>query len=202
MPTWNLVMITWVRKGIQTLSDTMIRCPHLFGFHTAFENGIGFSVNSKTFYKWELFWIFCPELYRSVNSYFYLCIVYLRTDPKMLHERIRQRARSEEQTIPLQYLMDLHTLHEQWLIENKQNLPAPVLVIDANGSLPTMWVLLCCCCWCCPRFLCLKTPSTVRVVDHFSVGTSRDQFSVSLTQSIQGLFFSILHLVTFLCQLP
>lgn len=104
----------------------------------------------------EVYFLFRTMVYRTVNnSYFYLSIVYLRTDPKMLHERIRQRARSEEQTIPLQYLMDLHTLHEQWLMENKQNLPAPVLVIDANCTLPAMWVLLCC--WCCPWCIYLKT---------------------------------------------
>ncbi|KAK3894734.1 hypothetical protein Pcinc_001521 [Petrolisthes cinctipes] len=65
--------------------------------------------------------------------------VYLRTDPKVLNERIKQRARNEEQTIPLQYLVDLHTLHEKWLMENNQNLPAPVLVLDANDSLPAMY---------------------------------------------------------------
>ncbi len=42
------------------------------------------------------------------------------------------RARSEEKVIPLDYLRELHVLHEDWLMK-KENLPAPVLVIDADG---------------------------------------------------------------------
>lgn len=35
------------------------------------------------------------------------------------------------QVIPLEYLQDLHDLHERWL-RNKALLPAPVLVVDAD----------------------------------------------------------------------
>lgn len=66
-------------------------------------------------------------------------IVYLRTEPSALHERIASRARSEETAIPLEYLQSLHSLHEEWLMEKKFGLPAPVLVLDANQDLPTMY---------------------------------------------------------------
>lgn len=66
-------------------------------------------------------------------------IVYLRTDPKKLYERIEKRARSEEKTIPLQYLQDLHNLYEEWLIEKKHSLSVPVLVLDANEHLAAMY---------------------------------------------------------------
>jgi hypothetical protein len=35
---------------------------------------------------------------------------------------------------------DLHTLHEEWLVERSkfQPLPAPVLIVDANDDLKTM----------------------------------------------------------------
>ena len=47
-------------------------------------------------------------------------------------ERINVRARSEENKIPLEYLNQLHSHHEDWLIHKKYPLPAPVLVIDAD----------------------------------------------------------------------
>ncbi|XP_068212853.1 deoxynucleoside kinase-like [Palaemon carinicauda] len=66
-------------------------------------------------------------------------IVYLRTEPSNLHERIKKRSRSEEKTIPLQYLEDLHNLHEEWLMEKKHGLTTPVLVLDANDNLCNMY---------------------------------------------------------------
>ncbi len=59
-------------------------------------------------------------------------IIYLRTTPEKALERINVRARSEENTIPLEYIQQLHGLHEEWLISGKYPLPAPVLVIDAD----------------------------------------------------------------------
>ena len=45
-------------------------------------------------------------------------IVYLRTPAEVCHERIAQRGRSEETTIPLEYLRDLEMLHDEWLLHN------------------------------------------------------------------------------------
>ena len=59
-------------------------------------------------------------------------IIYLRTTPEKALERINVRARSEENTIPLEYIQELHSLHEDWLVSGKYPLPAPVLVIDAD----------------------------------------------------------------------
>jgi len=65
-------------------------------------------------------------------------IIYLRTTPEKALERINVRARSEENTIPLEYIQQLHSLHEEWLISGKYPLPAPVLVIDADKDLAEM----------------------------------------------------------------
>ena len=60
-------------------------------------------------------------------------IVYLRTTPDTAYERIKNRCRNEETTIPMDYLTSLHDLHEDWLIhQTKFSVSAPVLVLDAN----------------------------------------------------------------------
>lgn len=60
-------------------------------------------------------------------------IVYLRSSPEIVHQRIKQRGRTEESLVPLSYLQELHFLHEDWLIKkNKGNNNIPVLVLDGN----------------------------------------------------------------------
>lgn len=53
-------------------------------------------------------------------------IVYLRTTPEIVYNRMMNRARSEESCVPLQYLEQLHDLHERWLVHGHFPRPAPV----------------------------------------------------------------------------
>lgn len=62
-------------------------------------------------------------------------IVYLRSTPEIVYERIKQRARAEESCVPLSYLQELHDLHEDWLIRKKTGSNVPVLVLDADLGL-------------------------------------------------------------------
>ena len=62
-------------------------------------------------------------------------IIYLKSDPDVVYERIKQRGRPEESGITLDYLRNLHQRHEDWLIHEKFPLPAPVLTINANTPL-------------------------------------------------------------------
>lgn len=67
----------------------------------------------------------------SVSFYIILIIsaVYLKTTPSVVHERIRKRARSEEQCVPLEYIEQLHDLHENWLVHGTSfKRPAPVSI--------------------------------------------------------------------------
>lgn len=61
-------------------------------------------------------------------------IVYLRTSPNIVYERIQKRARPEESCVPLKYLEELHDLHENWLIKN-QAYNSKVIVLNADLDL-------------------------------------------------------------------
>lgn len=59
-------------------------------------------------------------------------IVYLRTTPENVFERIKKRERSEERNIDLIYLQHLHELHEKWLIDEKIDFSCQILILDGN----------------------------------------------------------------------
>lgn len=61
-------------------------------------------------------------------------IVYLRSTPEVVYERVRARARPEEDGLTLEYLKQLHESHEKWLMTEEFN-TAPVLVLDADRTL-------------------------------------------------------------------
>lgn len=56
-------------------------------------------------------------------------IIYMRNTPEKCLERIKKRARSEEETIPLKYLKQLNQYHDEWLLNEKE---IPICVIDNN----------------------------------------------------------------------
>lgn len=57
--------------------------------------------------------------------------VYVKTDPEKCYERIHKRARDGEEVIPLSYLDNCHTYHEEFLDENK-GLKTDKLILDGN----------------------------------------------------------------------
>lgn len=63
-------------------------------------------------------------------------IVYLRSTPEVVYERIQRRHRPEETEISLEYLKQLHDSHEQWLMSDNERFNSiPVLVLDADKTL-------------------------------------------------------------------
>jgi deoxyadenosine/deoxycytidine kinase len=56
-------------------------------------------------------------------------IVYLRLDPEIAYQRIKKRNRHEEESIPLEYIKQVHEFHEKWILEQTE---IPVIVLDAS----------------------------------------------------------------------
>ena len=54
-------------------------------------------------------------------------IIYLRCSPDKCLERMKQRSRSEESHVPLEYLEELHSYNENWLKDWEET---PLLIID------------------------------------------------------------------------
>jgi deoxyadenosine/deoxycytidine kinase len=65
-----------------------------------------------------------------------LGFIYLQADPEICQKRVKIRNRSGEESLSLDYLVNIHNLHEKFLIkknlafENIKNIP--ILVLDAN----------------------------------------------------------------------
>ena len=56
-------------------------------------------------------------------------IIYLRSSPEVCYERIKNRSRKGEESIPIEYLQELHIHHEEWL----EKTDIPVYVIDSDN---------------------------------------------------------------------
>ena len=68
--------------------------------------------------------------------------IYLQTSPEIIFKRVKKRARSDDEIIPLEYLEDIHEHHENLFTKidpkfwNHLEKPLPeVVVIDATQSL-------------------------------------------------------------------
>lgn len=57
---------------------------------------------------------------------------YLRAEPKECEDRKISRGRVEEAGVPLQYLQDIHSKHEEWLVPENSDIDR--VIIDANKS--------------------------------------------------------------------
>lgn len=62
-------------------------------------------------------------------------IVYLRSDPETCLKNIKERGRPEEKDIPIDYLKDLHDLHDEWLpINNISDTKYNIPVVHINND--------------------------------------------------------------------
>ncbi|CAG4975713.1 unnamed protein product [Colias eurytheme] len=63
-------------------------------------------------------------------------IVYLRTTPEVVWERMMKRGRAEESEVPLEYLQQVHDSYENWL--SSPDVGCEVLTIDADRNIDTV----------------------------------------------------------------
>jgi deoxyadenosine/deoxycytidine kinase len=59
-------------------------------------------------------------------------IIYLQCSPEKCYDRIKERARSEESSVPLAYLKELHDLHEEWI--NNTDIPSLTINNDIDNN--------------------------------------------------------------------
>ena len=93
-----------------------------------FKNG---TMDKLELYQYE-------QLFKLMNDNLSISIkpdgfIYLRATSTVCHDRINVRSRDGEENIPLNYLDNLHKIHESWMDVNKKH-GIPVLVIDANKN--------------------------------------------------------------------
>ena len=63
---------------------------------------------------------------------------YLRTSPEVAWARVKEQTAhsgSERQVAPLDHFQKLLYLHEEWLMTHHPNVPARVLVLDADPNI-------------------------------------------------------------------
>ena len=61
-------------------------------------------------------------------------IIYLKTTPKICHERIKQRNRKGEENITIKYINRCHGYHQEWITKIKKTIN--VMVLDGDTTNP------------------------------------------------------------------
>ena len=87
---------------------------------TCYENGMMNEIEWNDYTSW-FDWLATSF---NINPKGY---IYLRASPDISYDRIQKRSRSGEETIPFDYLNELHKKHESWLLDEPN-----VLILDVN----------------------------------------------------------------------
>ena len=103
---------------------------YCFG-HNLFKSGMMSSVEHSVYHEW-FDWI--TKMQQPQLD----LIIYLRTFPETCMQRVKKRSRAEEKSLPMELLYALHERHEEWLIQGKFPVSAPVIVVDGNRNLEEM----------------------------------------------------------------
>ena len=79
----------------------------------------------------------------KISCYSHYCLVYLRTEPEVVHERVKARSRKEEDCVSVDYLRELHNLHENWIYSSdKLSSKIPVSILFYKYTLTSYRIRL------------------------------------------------------------
>jgi deoxyadenosine/deoxycytidine kinase len=116
------------RSGI-LVSERSVYCDRFCFAKNCFEDG------NMTALEWQIYkqwFVWLVDSYMQKPDAF----IYLQVGPEVCYQRLTRRARSEEATVPLEYLQQLHQKHEDWLVYKKELdgkiSDIPVLILDCN----------------------------------------------------------------------
>ncbi|CAD8087459.1 unnamed protein product [Paramecium primaurelia] len=80
--------------------------------------------------EYEIYEEFYQWLMNHYPQYLIDCVIYVNTPPEICLERLIKRGRSEEVSVPLDYLKKLHQRHEDWLSQKSNRFQT--IKIDAT----------------------------------------------------------------------
>lgn len=109
-------------KPIRFMERSIMTDKHVFA-KALYETNKMSELEWKMYNEWSA-WLY-DDIIQSVgepSGY-----IYVRCEPEISHNRLKIRSRSEENSVPLEYLQLLHKYHDDWLLNDTN-----VLVIDVN----------------------------------------------------------------------
>lgn len=127
-----VILTTWDQylkgndKPLRIIERSLLSCRYCF-----LQNLLETDVIEQAMF--EILEELCERI-RHVTAVKVDLIVYLRTDPDVVYQRMINRQREEESIVPIDYLRQLHSLHEQWLMEGRFPQPCPILILDGNAA--------------------------------------------------------------------
>jgi deoxyadenosine/deoxycytidine kinase len=92
--------------------------------------------NNMSDIEYKIFDTYYDHLSKEIGDANNDVIIYLRQEPTVCQDRIRNRSRIGEDVISLGYLKHLHDLHDEWLLNNDK-----VIVIQDNDDITVDYLL-------------------------------------------------------------
>lgn len=118
-----------LRSSLPLLAERSIYCDRFCFAKNCYERGVMSELEWQLYQEW-FSWLAKEHIGQPKG------FIYLQVSPERCHERLQKRARSEESTVPLSYLQEIHRKHEDWLIHHNEKVDfltdVPILVIKGD----------------------------------------------------------------------